>query len=286
MKQIIQKKTIIILVIFSTLFVTACDDWLELIPPDGLVRDEYWQTKEDVKATLMGAYQQFAKLDATLFLVGELRGDLIVGDANTSDDHLNIMEANIFPDNSLCNWADFYTIIHYCNSVLKYAPIVYDIDNTFSEYQLRGFEAEALYLRSLAYFYLVRVFKDVPLVLEASESDDTDFFLPVTSSEEILIQIKQDLLSARTGVTEDYGSIQENKEGQRWQRSIVCLPIYHFGTLNTKSVFRMSKQLKTLGSSWFLVEIGLLFSTLGTPWRVYLKFSLTLPWIRTIHFIT
>ena len=53
----------IALLIIVPLFFTGCEGWLELVPPDGLVRDEYWQSKEDVEASLMGAYQLFASSD-------------------------------------------------------------------------------------------------------------------------------------------------------------------------------------------------------------------------------
>jgi len=222
MKHNIQIKLKIALLFLIPMLISSCEDWLELVPPDGLVRDEYWKTKEDVEASLMGAYQQFARLDGTLFLMGELRGDLIVSDVNTSSDYRDIMEANIFPDNSICDWSKFYTIIHYCNSVLKYTPIVHDLDPTFSLYQMRGFESEALFLRSLAYFYLVRAYREVPLILEASESDNAAFFLPTSTSDAILAQIKADLLVARSGVTEDYGSLRENK-GRATMASINAL---------------------------------------------------------------
>ena len=197
--------------IVITLLLSGCNEFLELVPPDGLVRDEYWKSKEDVEATLMGAYNQFTKLDGTMFLYGELRADMIIEDVNISADHRDIMNANIFPDNTLCNWSSFYSVIRHCNAVLHNAPRVYEIDQTFSEYQLRGFEAEALYLRSLAYFYLVRAFQNVPLVIEDSSSDDVDYFLPASTSIEVLAQLKSDLLKARTGVREDYGSLSENK---------------------------------------------------------------------------
>ena len=205
-----QIKPKIVLFILIPILISSCEGWLELVPPDGLVRDEYWKSKEDVEASLMGAYQQFAQLDATLFLTGELRGDLLVYDENASEDYRDIMEGNIDPDNGLCNWTDFYTVITYCNSVLKYAPIVQEADATFSEYQMRVFESEALFLRSLAYFYLVRIFREVPLVLEASESDNVDFFLPTSTEEEILDQIKADLLTARTSAKDEYGNTEEN----------------------------------------------------------------------------
>jgi len=190
---------------------TSCNEWMELIPPDGLVRDEYWKTKEDLKATLMGAYQRFAQLDETLFLYGELRADMIAEASNTPGFHQNIMEGNIYPDNNFCDWSGFYIVINYCNNVLKYAPEILKIDETFTEYQMKSFQAEAIFLRSLAYFYLVRVFKDVPLILEPSEADDVDFFLPKTADTTILRVIKEDLESYRFFVRDDYGSVQKNK---------------------------------------------------------------------------
>jgi len=197
-----------------TLFIlppTACDDWMELIPPDGLVLDEYWKTKEDLKATLMGAYQKFAQLDEMMFLYGELRADMIAEASRTPGNQQNIMEGNIYPDNNLCNWRNFYIVINYCNNVLKYAPIILELDQTFTEYSMKAFEAEAIFLRSLAYFYLVRAFKDVPLVLEPSEADDVEFFVKKSADTTILRSIKEDLVEYRFFVREDYGSLEINK---------------------------------------------------------------------------
>ncbi len=45
----------------------SCSEWMELIPPQGLIREEFWKTKEDVQAVVMGAYQSFAEMDEKLF---------------------------------------------------------------------------------------------------------------------------------------------------------------------------------------------------------------------------
>jgi hypothetical protein len=190
---------------------TSCNEWLELIPPDGLVLDEYWKTKEDLEATLMGAYQRFARQDEILFLYGELRGGMIDEASNTPGNHQNIMEGNIFPDNDFCNWSELYRVINYCNNVMKYAPEILDIDRTFTEFNMKAYQAEAVFLRSLAYFYLVRVFKDVPLMLEPSEADDVDFFINKSADTTILRVIKKDLETYRFFVRDEYGSQEENK---------------------------------------------------------------------------
>jgi starch-binding outer membrane protein, SusD/RagB family len=193
-------------------FLVSCSDWLNLIPPEGLIREEFWKTKEDVEAVLMGAYETMASLDNLFFLYGELRGDMITGDYNEGDSEKKIAESNIYPDNYLCNWSNFYKVINYCNDVLKNAPLVQKIDNTFTDYRLQNYMAEAYFIRSLSYFYLVRLFKDVPLVLEPTETDDTDFYLPKTSGEEILAQITKDLEGARNYAASDsYTTLAEIK---------------------------------------------------------------------------
>jgi starch-binding outer membrane protein, SusD/RagB family len=203
------KYLLIISMIFSLL---SCNEWIDLQPPDGLVREEYWKTKEDVETLLMSAYETLASMDRTLFVHGEIRADMVKGDDNQSTNEQLISESNIYPDNNLCNWKDFYTVINSCNEVIKNGPEVQLIDNTFTDFQLQNLLAEAVFLRSLTYFYLIRIYKDVPLVLEPSESDNVDFYVKKSTEEEVLNQIISDLgqyrLLAPNG---NFATVEENK---------------------------------------------------------------------------
>jgi len=198
----------ILLLIVVTL--SSCDEWLDLRPPDGLVQDEYWKSKEDVKAALMGAYLQLAQMDELLFQYGEVRADMIDRGNNTPRDVEDIMDGNIYPENNLCDWSEFYKIINYCNLVLQYNPVVYELDLTYSEIMKQGIEAEALFLRSLSYFYLVRIFKDVPFTTQATVSDSVNIYLPVSKDTDILSAIKEDLNTALEIASDDYGSVENN----------------------------------------------------------------------------
>ncbi len=201
-----------IFLFLGLLLAAGCEKWIDLIPPDGLIREEFWNKKEDVESVLMGAYESMAVMDQLFFKYGELRADMVIGDYNQSIEELKIQESNIYPDNPLCNWEDFYKVINYCNEVIKNAPEVQEKDDTFNDYLLQGFLAEAYYLRSLSYFYLVRIFNDVPLVLEPSDDDEVDFYLPKTDGSEILDVIRQDLLSFRNFAPADgYPTLEENK---------------------------------------------------------------------------
>ena len=96
MMKIIGKITLVALLL---LLQFSCGDWMEQLPPQGLTREEFWKTKEDVESVLMGAYSIFASLDGQLLKYGELRGDMITDDVNMSEDDRKIMEGNIYPDN-------------------------------------------------------------------------------------------------------------------------------------------------------------------------------------------
>ena len=201
-----------IVVILAIIMQVSCNDWLELQPPGGLIREEFWKTKEDVEAALMGAYDAMARLDGLFFLFGEIRADMVKGDVNQSEEQRRISQNNIYPENGMANWNRFYQVINYCNEVIKNAPLVKQKDNTFTDYQLKGLMAEAYFLRSLTYFYLVRLYKDVPLVLEPSESDDTDFYIPKSDEAVVLSQITKDLEDNRNfAIAEGYATLAEIK---------------------------------------------------------------------------
>jgi hypothetical protein len=189
----------------------SCSDWLELLPPSGLTREEFWKSKEDVEAVLMGSYRSFASLDNLMFLHGEARADLIADDVNTNEAVRKMMNGNIYSDNWLSNWENFYKVINYCNEVINNAPDVQKIDKTFTDYQLKSLTSEAYFLRGLAYFYLVRIFGDVPYVTLASETDDANFYPAKMSGDSILNYVTADLMTAKGFLSDDYLMVMELK---------------------------------------------------------------------------
>ncbi|MCH5718361.1 hypothetical protein [Niabella hibiscisoli] len=45
-----------ILSVFFTAGLSSCAKKFDLIPPDGIIRENYWQTKEQVHAAVIGCY--------------------------------------------------------------------------------------------------------------------------------------------------------------------------------------------------------------------------------------
>ena len=209
--KMINRTLCLICTIIAMLTIIGCEDSLTILPRDGLVQDEYWKRKEDIEATLMGAYQKFAQMDEKLFYYGELRGDLVDEGANLPNEMRDIMNSNIYPWNSLTDWTPFYAIINYCNSVLRFSHLVPNYDPTLTPYKLNQFNAEAIFLRSLAYFYLVRVFNDIPLILDPYDTDDQDFFPGKTESSLVISTIKEDLTAILDKIPESHPDNEQTR---------------------------------------------------------------------------
>ena len=215
--------TKLFLVFLLILTQLSCKKWLELEPPEGLIRQEFWKTKEDVESVVMASYRVFADMDDKMFKYGEIRGDLLRGDVNQSGDERKIMNGTIYSDNYLCDWGNFYQIIDFCNEVIYFAPGVQKKDKTFTNYLLDGYLSEAYFLRSLSYFYLVRIFKDVPEVMEPTLTDASPIYLPKTSGDTILMHIREDLIKARNWATVDGYLTQAENKGRATKPAIDAL---------------------------------------------------------------
>jgi starch-binding outer membrane protein, SusD/RagB family len=206
------KKVKYLLIIPLVFLNVTCTDWLELLPPEGLTREHYWQTKEEVEAVVMAAYASFRDMNGYLLKIGEIRADMVADGGNMGGDDRRVMNGNIYPENGLARWGDFYRVINYCNEVIEYAPEVRKHDNTFTDFQMRLYLTEAYWLRALSYFYLVRIFSDVPLVLHSTRSDGSEIYLPKTDGDEILEHITKELLQYREFARpEGYRTVTENK---------------------------------------------------------------------------
>lgn len=201
----------LLLALCLSLSIISCDEFLEQKPQDGLVRSDYWNTKEEVLATLAGAYKKFAVLDYKLFLYGELRGDMLDPGSDISGNERNIMNGNITSSNKYAHWKDFYSVINLCNNVISIAPSVQSKDQTFSDYLLQQYISEATFIRSLTYFYLVRIWNDVPFITQPTETDNANLYYPLTKSEEILDKVKADLIDIKLKIPNVYPTNEETK---------------------------------------------------------------------------
>jgi hypothetical protein len=77
--------------------------------------------------------------------------------------------------------------------------------------QLKHFLSEALAIRGYLYFTLARTFKDVPLKLTATLTDQDNFQIATSRQSDVFEQVIKDLKLADEYAVEDYGDVASNK---------------------------------------------------------------------------
>ena len=188
------KHIILTLCCGAALATTACKDWLEVYPENSQPSSKYWQTKEEVDAVLMSGYYYLRTLvEPSLIPWGELRAGCIYDrKGNTQLQSFQVKPT----DKSICSWGGLYQIINIANTVIKNAPLAQERDATYEISVMRSHQSEAYFLRALAYFYLVRNWRDVPLITEPYEDDS--FSTKVAKSDEaaVIAQIREDIRTA------------------------------------------------------------------------------------------
>ncbi len=204
---------------------TGCKKWLALEPQDGIIKEEFWKTKEQVQASVIGIYSSMTEyasgtygrtnyipsLAELLFVWGESRADNLEPATFTSSDDIDLVNVNIQPTNVNANWRPFYRTINFCNTVIKKAPEVLANDNTFTQTQLDNYLSEALAIRALMYFYLARTFGDVPLKLNPTLSDEEITPIAKSSKDSVLNQVVRDLEEAEAKAVTTYGDVASDK---------------------------------------------------------------------------
>jgi hypothetical protein len=190
------------------LILPGCQDFLETKPLDKMVEEDYWKTRSDVQSVLLACYEEMTSDEfMTRILVGgEFRSDNVRQDNTRTPQELkDIMDMAIQTDNGMLKWKTFYTLINYCNRILNRAPEIVEIDPDYSPGMLTVDLGEARALRAMAYFYLIRIYHDVPYIDFPYDDDNKPFIIPKTSGEVIADSIISDLEQAEREVVVTHG---------------------------------------------------------------------------------
>ncbi len=192
----------ILSIIAVCLGMVSCVDTV-ILPDDKIVDEDYWQTKSDVSGIVAAAYSQLKSedLQRNLIVWGDFRSDELqlsnsVSLTNTTayvQDLNQVYSLNILPSNAFTNWNNLYSAINYCNLVIAKAEGVVSIDPNYTLGDYKADIARVKALRALCYFYLVRVFRDVPVSTEAYMNDAQERELEQKAPAEVLEMCISDL---------------------------------------------------------------------------------------------
>lgn len=218
----------------STFLLSSCNDFLDILPMNDVVLENYWTEKADVSSVMNGCYETLEHSDALsrMAVWGELRSDNMRIGANVPNEINEILKENLLPSNPYCNWAKIYECINRCNTVCHYAPKVQAIDPNYTEDEMLANIAEASTLRALAYFYLIRTFRDVPYTTEPSIDDAQNYILPATKFDDVIDSLITNLESIKGDAVRRYyvddspNAYQNSSRITRWAVYALLADLY------------------------------------------------------------
>jgi tetratricopeptide (TPR) repeat protein len=206
----------LILIISSLVITSSCEKYLDLKPYQSLDESVVLTTDANVKSTLIGAYARFS--DDYIYGGIILRNSELIaaGDElswqGTYNAPREIFNHQIIASNGdvTTQWTQSYDCINICNNILSALDVVNEDD--------RGVvEGEALFLRSLIYFDLVRFYGNtyqagqantqlgVPIVLTPTRGIGDENKIGRNTVEEVYTQVISDLERAVTLLPDENG---------------------------------------------------------------------------------
>jgi len=182
-----------------------------------------WNTLEDARAALFGVYalNRAAMSDNNRHVI---YGDIRLADFEPTSRldlraiHNNMLNADYKLINDLSDWRPFYATINAANLYLERIHEVYEKDKRFVEQTYNLDRAQVKALRAFSYFYMCRIWGEVPLILSSHEGSFTN--KPRDPQDRIFAVIEQDLLEAEPKLPYAYDGNDPEQTGLYYGQGI------------------------------------------------------------------
>lgn len=162
-----KKYILIAATVFFALY--SCNDFLTLQPEYMINENTFYKTTSDYETALVGTYSTIQDLhNRSILYLTELttdNTDIQWSSPTVSEmecDEMNLTSTNDF---TYSTWNYCFTTISRCNNILSRIETA-----NFDEAKKSQFKGESLFLRAYCYFYLVRIYGDLPLIEVAFRS--------------------------------------------------------------------------------------------------------------------
>jgi len=220
MNKILYKGLLAVLVLVAA----SCNKELDVTSTRYSSEQNHWKTIQDTRAGLLGIYSLFRTAvasDNLHWIAGELReGDFT---AYNRSDLNSIIKGELKSTHGLvqrvANWRRFYAVINAANTFIEKAALVEKADPLYTESNLIMDLAQARALRAFTYFYMVRIWGDVPLITKSFENGKFDF-RESTKASTVLDYAEKELLAIASDIPMRYGIKPNTYYGyseERWQ---------------------------------------------------------------------
>ncbi|WP_242083895.1 RagB/SusD family nutrient uptake outer membrane protein [Aestuariivivens sediminis] len=189
----------IIYITIVALVLTACAEKLDIAPITEKSASNFYSTEQEIESAISGAYAQLQNgglYGLDLIGVGEIPGEDTFEEIAANDGgrfgQLDDFSTNAVNDLVGDIWRESYEGIQRINIVLNRINDI-EFDNGTIKTNRIG---EMKFLRGLLYFNLVRLYGDVPLVLEETTNPSDYFGQGRTPAAQVWTQIELDLNDA------------------------------------------------------------------------------------------
>ncbi|PWH82164.1 RagB/SusD family nutrient uptake outer membrane protein [Algibacter marinivivus] len=196
------------------IFTSCGDEFLNPLPDTAVAVESFFESDQDVLAGVMGIYDAIQGTNESTqtnitranrgiqfeHLLTEHRTDNTRNatlEGSKSDFHRYVVNGNNVESEDF--YQSMYEVIFRANNVLNFIDVA-DASNQAS------YTAEAKFLRAYAYFKLVRLYSDVPLVTTVVAPGDTETLFTRIPEEQIYTQIVEDLQEAINVLDNSYKS--------------------------------------------------------------------------------
>lgn len=179
------------------LTLNSCEDFFD--PDLGIVLDEKDIFKEfnDYRTAGLGLYGIQQELAEQIYILGEVRGDLLEITKYADRDLSEVNSFNISPENKYASPENFYKLIVNCNNLINKIvlkkPSVLDPGALIDNYDKLYGEVQCM--RAWAYFNAARIYGEVPYIYPNLQSmDDIEEYIntgkTVIAAEKIIFDLK------------------------------------------------------------------------------------------------
>src|SRR5690606_8569612 len=178
--------------IMACLMLSTSCNVLDLEPETSWTGSNIPTEEAHLNGILYGGYERLRSALSTGFLIyGELRAEAFYNNAfQTNID--KAINNTLDYDMSYASWQSFYEVIKQANIVLHYAPELVEA-GTITEANANHMMGQAYTLRAFAYFYIVRIWGDAPLIVKPFLADEDLADYGRAPLSELYAQIHEDL---------------------------------------------------------------------------------------------
>jgi len=205
-------RNVILASIFS-LGLGGCDSLLNPEPLLYVAEGSSIVNKKSADAALTGAYNAFGQNSYhgnTFRYIANLASDNLRWVGN-SPSNREFDVHDVFATNSSLSslWGAIYSTINSLNNIIKVVPEV--ADQTFSEADRNIVVGEAHFIRAAAYFDLVRLWENVPIITQNTQSPDSGDGIGNSTPQEVYQQVLNDLNEAERLLPASPSSLNRNR---------------------------------------------------------------------------